>query len=410
MKMKSNFCLILVLFFGGFAFAQLDTYDQKIELKGVSDQWHKVILNEAVFAKVNNNLSDLRIYGVRTGKDTLEAPYILKIRKASTTKQDIGFNLLNSSKNTKGSYFTYEIATKESINEIHLDFSNQNFDWRIQLEGSHNLNEWFTILEDHRILSIQNNQTDYSFTSLTFPDSKYRYYRVLINTEDTPKLRSARIIRDETISADYTSYAVKKQEVDNAVIPKNTIVNIDLGKRVPLSFLKIKVSDTVDYYRAISIAYKSDSVNTEKGWKYNYSKLASGILTSIEKNEFRFQSKLAQHLRITIQNQDNQALQIQEVETKGYRHELVTRLTEPATYYLAFGKTQDRLPSYDISKVATNIPSELIALAMGDIEEIPKKEIAVASPLFENKLWLWVVMGLVIAVLGWFTLSMMRKK
>lgn len=408
--MKTSICLFLVLFFGGQVSAQLDTYDQKNELKGVSDQWHKVILNEAVFQKANSTLSDLRIYGVRAEKDTVEAPYILKIRKARTVKQDIGFKLLNSSKNAKGSYFTYEVATKESINEIYLDFNNQNFDWQIQLEGSQDLREWFTIIEDQRMLSIKNNQTDYSFTSLAFPDSKYRYYRVLIQTKDTPKLGSARIIRDETIPADYITYEVEKQKVDHTSLPKNTIVDVDLGKRIPLSYLKMKISDTIDYYRTIHVAYKSDSVHTEKGWRYNYTNMTSGTLTSVEKNEFRFKSTLAQHLRITIQNQDNQALHIQDITAKGYTHELITRLTQPATYYLAYGKTNDRVPSYDITKVATNIPEDLTTLELGTAQVIPKKEINIVAPLFENKLWLWLVMGVVIAVMGWFTLSMMRKK
>ncbi|MGF1557805.1 MAG: DUF3999 domain-containing protein, partial [Flavobacteriaceae bacterium] len=179
---------------------------------------------------------------------------------------------------------------------------------------------------------------------------------------------------------------------------------------IPLSYLKINVSDAIDYYRPVSIAYIRDSVHTEKGWKYNYHHLTSGIMTSLEKNEFHFESTLVKQLRITLQNQDNQALTIENVEPKGYVHELVTRLNTPATYCLAFGKINDKVPSYDIAKVTTNIPENLTALQMGPVQEIQKKETDKAAPLFENKLWLWAVMIVIILILGWFTLTMMRNR
>jgi hypothetical protein len=30
------------------------------------------------------------------------------------------------------------------------------------------------------------------------------------------------------------------------------------------------------------------------------------------------------------------------------------------------------------------------------------------KPLFENKLWLWTIMILIIGILGWFSLKMMK--
>ena len=36
------------------------------------------------------------------------------------------------------------------------------------------------------------------------------------------------------------------------------------------------------------------------------------------------------------------------------------------------------------------------------------KEVKKVSPIFENKLWLWAVMGVIILLLGWFTFKMIR--
>ncbi len=151
-------------------------------------------------------------------------------------------------------------------------------------------------------------------------------------------------------------------------------------------------------------------METEKGWKYSYANLASGTLTSIEKKGFQFETTLAQKLRVIIENYDNRPLQIESAKAKGYIHELVARFSEPATYYLTYGNDQTKKPYYDIVQAATKIPDNLSRLTLRDVQEIPKKAAQTGSPLFENKLWLWGVMGLVILVLGWFTVRMMGKR
>lgn len=402
---------IFLFFFGWMglstAFAQLDTYSYKQELKGITEQWHSIPLSNSVFDKVNPDMSDVRIYGV-TENDTLEAPFVFRIAKGNLTKKEVDFNLLNTASNTKGHYFTYEIPTTEAINEIYLNFENQNFDWRLQLEGSQDQTEWFTLLEDYRILSIKNNQTDYGFTDVSFPKSKYRYYRLLINSKDKPELRSASIRLDDKTDGTYENYPVTYMNIEQQ--DKRTIIDIDIKKRVPVSYLQFKVTDDVDYYRPISIQYVYDSIITEKGTKYSYRNLTSGTLTSVENNSFNFPTTLAQRFRATIENYDNQPLKIEAAEAKGYEHLLVARFTEPATYYLVYEKAQGQLPQYDISQAVAKIPDSPTRLTLGDEQRIPKKSVSKMSPLFENKLWLWGSMGVVILVLGWFTLRMIRKE
>lgn len=401
----------LLLFFGCFscalAFGQLDTYDHKMEVSGIEDQWHKLELPDSVFEEVSQSMNDLRIYGV-TETDTIEAPYILKVGASKHLRKAIDFKVLNAASNSNGYYFTYEIPTTEAIDQIQLDFENENFDWRAILEGSQNQNEWFTLLDDYRILAIKNGQTDYSFTNLDFKNSKYRYYRVLIKSKEKPLIKTAKISIDSKIEGKFRDYTVSYMNINED--GKQTILDIDLKKRLPISSLKIDVSDEVDYYRSFTIAYLSDSLETEKGWRYNYRNLSSGTLNSIEKNEFTFPTTLAQRFRVTVQNQDNQPLQIESASARGYVHDLIARFTKPATYYLAFGKANVRKPQYDILQSATKIPANLSIVTLDEVQDIPKNELPTVAPLFENKLWLWLVMGVIILVLGGFTFKMIQKK
>ncbi len=406
-QIKNKISLLLGCLYSFCAIAQLDTYNYKTELSEVDDLWHSVQLPENVFGEIGQDMNDIRIYGI-SATDTIEAPYVLKVGHENMRRTAVDFKLLNKTSNSKGYYFTYEVPTKEAINRIQLDFENENFDWKIALEGSQNQNEWFTLLDDYRILSIQNAQTNYRFSNLNFSNAKYRYYRVLVKANEKPELLRAKISVNTKSKNKYQEFGVTYMNVSDK--NKQTVLELDLKKRLPISFLKINVSDEIDYYRPFSIEYLSDSVQTEKGWRYIYRNLSSGTLSSIEKNGFSFPTTLAQKLRVTISNYDNQPLTIEGVSTKGYVHELIARFSKPAKYYLAFGKKNDRKPQYDIAQTGVKIPTEISTLTLGKAQKLPKKALFKASPLFENKLWLWLIMGAVILVLGGFTLKMMQKK
>jgi len=409
MKVKTRFNTLIFLFICALSFAQLDTYDHKIELSGITDQWHSLIIPQEVYAVTSNNLSDIRIYGV-TSKDTLEAPYILKVASDKKLLKNIDFKLINSSNKKDNYFFTFEIPKIELINEILLDFKNENFDWMVVLEASQDQKDWFTILEDYRILSINNKQTDYKFTQLNISPSKYKYYRIAIQSDTKPELNKATIRLEEKIKLKYednSNFVIKSTEDDERNV---TDIQIDLDQRYPVSKLKLNVTDTYDYYRPIRIQYASDSVKSEKGWRYHYQNLFNGTLNSIEENEFKFTSSLVQKLKITIQNHDNQPLKISGVKVKGLEKQLIARFTKNAAYYLAYGKENDRNPNYDITKSLAKIPKSITTLSFGSEQAIPKKQAETKNPLFENKFWLWAIMGVIILVLGAFTLKMMSKK
>ena len=315
---------------------------------------------------------------------------------------------MNRVHNTKGYYFTYELPNKETINEIILDLKDQNFNWEITLEGSQHQKQWFTILEDYRILSINNHQTNYTFTTLKFSDTSYRYYRLLIKSDVEPKLATVKILKKAKKEAAYRNYQVQSFQVKEQ--EKNTIVDVELSTKVPLDFLTVTVDDNFDYYRSISIQYLADSVKSEKGWHYNYRPLTTKTLSSMEDNSFELPSILAKKVRIIISNYDNQPLNISRVALRGLIHTLTTRFTAPANYFMVYGKNTDKSPNYDIAKTKLILPQKITNLNLGKTIDIPKKESITTAPLFENKWWLWGITGLIIILLGYFTIGMMKKE
>ncbi|WP_372792354.1 DUF3999 family protein [Lutibacter sp.] len=410
MKLKNKINILILLFFCSFSYAQINQYSYKRELQGITKPWHKIILPEEIFGKVSPNLVDMRIYGINSSNDTIEASYMLQLKKEKIVDTNVNFKLLNSSHNEKGYYFTLEVPTEDAINELKLDFNQPNFDWKINLEGSQNQQEWYKIVNDYRILSIKNSETNFQFTKVTFPTSKYRFFRLLIKSDEKPDLSIAKIAHYETNNGSFNNYTIENIKTIQQKEQQITQLEINLKSPVPVSSIKMNVKDNFDFYRPITIEYLADSLKTEQGWKYQYEFLTSGTLNSIEKNEFKFESTILQKLKISIYNHDNKPLTIDTISVNGYVHELIVRFTEPATYFLTYGNKNAIKSSYDIERFTSKIPNTLTVLNLGQVQLIDKKEILKKEPLFKNKNWLWAVMTVIILLLGWFSVKMMQKK
>lgn len=407
--MKIKICFLLLLFTFTCTYGQKNDFNYKREIIGITDQWHKLEIPNEIFGKLSPDLEDLRIIGISEQNDTLEAPYILHSTEDQIKNINVDFKLLNQSRNKNGYYFTFKVPTSNSINQIQLNFEQENFDWKASLEGSQDQQNWYSLIEDYRILSINNAHTNYQFTKLNFPNANYSFYRIGIKSKEKPNLESAALSLKEIVIGKSRKYGIKKTNSFENKKRKQTELDIDMGSPVLVNNLKIEVDELFDYYRPICIQYVTYSTKTEAGWKYNYQTLATGTLNSIEKNEFAFSNTSAQHLKLIISNNDNQALTIRAIEIRGSVYELMVRFSKPAKYFLCYGNNNMRRPNYDISRFSDNVPKSITTLGLGDEEIITKSESPKPEPLFANEKWLWAVMALIILILGGFTLKMIKK-
>lgn len=408
--MNSKISIVLGLLFSLCfkVFGQLSKYQYKRELIDVTDDWHAIRLPDDLFKNSAPDLSDLRIYGVTKDNDTVEAPYVLRQNEEKRLDKNVVFKYVNKSTTQKGSYSTFKVTHEAIINQIELDYESDNFDRLIRVEGSQNLKDWHTVVNDFRVLSIKNKAINYAFTTVSFPDAKYAYFRVFTKGNNAPQIKKATITLQESEKAKYNTYAVKS--IQTREKDKKTSINIDLKTAVPVSYIRIEDTNDYDFYRSIRIKYLRDSTKINKEWKYNYQNLAYGTLNSIEKNEFKFHSTVMNKIEVIIDNQDNEPIDIGAIVIKGYTHELITRFTKSAKYYLAYGNKNVGKPSYDLQYLTDKIPENPKLVQLGMEKAIERKGEKVITPLFENKIWLWIVMGVVILLLGGFTLSMMKKK
>jgi hypothetical protein len=406
-KKNKGIVLILVLFVYNFSFGQTNDHLYKRQLKGVKDQWHKILLPLDMYAKVSEDLSDVRIYGYTQNGDTSEVPYITQIPESQALPKELEFSLINSAAKSDGFYFTFQMADQVLISEIMLYFVEQNYDWKIKLEGSQDLKDWFTIVDNYRILSIKNGITDYQFGKVLFPPSKYNYFRFFIKSKEKPTLQQAKVLTiqklDIPLSKRQNKYTISENKKE-----KTTTVDIILSSFVPVSEVSIYSEKKIEFYRSFELKVLRDSTKLASGsWTYHYGNIKSGTFSSLDDNQFSFNNTWTKKLRCIIQNHDNAPVRIDSIQISGPDYYLIGRFDDKnMPFYLVYGDKRLYKPTYDIAHFTT--PDSVANLELGDEEMIKLDVVPQSPPLFENKWWLWILMVAIIIVLGGFTLKMMK--
>ena len=410
MRQKTKFFILIFMGFTAFLVAQQNTYNYKRNLENITYKWHYISLPDAMVGKLKPNLSDIRIYGITTTKDTIEAPYFVDVLAEKIIKNTIAFEIINTTKAKNGYYYTFKTEKEANLETLNLKFSNPNFDWLTTLEGSQNQLDWFTILEDYRIVSIKNESTDYNFSKLKFKPTKYTYYRLLVKSDAQPNLVSATLNNFEITNGNYSAFKVKNTQVKTLKKEKKTVIKLTLTQPYALSKLDFNIEKQFDYYRPLTIEYLSDSLKTEKGWNYYYKTLYTGTLSSFEANRFKFESTVCKTLRLTVYNNDNEPLTLNTVEAFGYKHQLTARFTTNAKYSLVYGNKSAIKPRYDILNFKKNIPKSLNTLTLGEELLITNADdVLEPKSTFFNTYWLWAILAIIIALLAVFTLKMMKN-
>ncbi|WP_075590865.1 DUF3999 family protein [Labilibacter marinus] len=400
--------IFILSFITSHIFAQQSDYKYQREIVGVDSLWHQLTLPDDIYPFINQDLSDLRVIGVTGREDTIEAPYVLSEKATAYDYEEVEFAIINKTRNKSAYYYTFQLSKEMAINEIKLDFKKDNYDWNVQLEGSHNQKEWFTVLSDYRIVSIKNEMTDYHFSKLSFPNANFEFFRLKIPSNKNPRLKNAKLVHAVVKEGEERKFTIKNTRLVENDKNHTTEVFAQLDKSVRISKIKIKVKDEFDYYRPVTLSYLKDSVKTETGWIYNYENLAFGTLNSLGKNEFAIKSRTINNLRLRIENKENEPLNIGLIEVTGYTNVMTIRFAKPGKYILCYGNETARKPVYDIQRFINRIPQDSYFVTLGKHTLTKSVEVEPAKNII-SKYWLWAIMLVVIALLGWFSVKLLKE-
>jgi hypothetical protein len=403
---RRNFILVSFILYSVNCAAQ-PQFRFKRSIAGVdSEAWYSLSLPPQIFSDLNSQLSDLRLYSVND-TDTLEVPYILDIKENELVRETVHLPLFNKSSREGVLYLTFESKTGQQINSIDLKFHEQNYFGVVALEGSFDQREWFAIAQGQRIVSIKNNREEYDLSTVNFPVSRYRYFRVAVTSDARLNFREASFQYNKITAGIYHDIPLA-WELASDKKTRRSMITVKLQHYVPVTSIAVRADSTGDYYRSFRIEAVRDSAQTANGWIKYFETLYEGNLTSFERNEFNFDWKMAKEMRIVIEDLDNAPLAISKISAAGPDVQVISRL-RPGQNIMLYGAETLTSPSYDLTYFENKIPGAPRIATFEPAQDVTIDESG-ARPLFESKIWLWSIMGLMIMALGFFTIRMMKEK
>ncbi len=394
------------------SFAQIDSYSFKRQLNKVEkENYCTLMLSPEVMARSKSNLSDIRIYNI-ANSDTTEVPYLMNWMGSNIKEVSIPFQLINDTYNEKCcSYVTLKFSKKQTINQIKLNVSDSNFDKRLKIEGSNDNKEWFTIKEHLRIVRFRNASEDYSYTTLNFNSSEFTYFRIKFDDDGSSRINvtEAYAFENQLIEGKYSDLKISdKKQIENKKEKTSEII-IDFPFSYLVNYITIKSNYKTDFYRNINIYGSSGTIKTEKGDIENWYMINTSIFSSIENNIINCNNSKTKKLKLEIINYDNEPLAIDEIKAFAEQCQLVANLPQSENLYLVYGKENDNSPNYDLIHFKDKIPNELSVVDYGT-EQVKLISIDKPEQLIKSKMWLWIVMGVVLVIIGYFALSMLKKE
>ena len=409
MKKKHSFILLFSLLFLTNAFSQSTNFKYKREVSGVNTTWHKLSLPLDIFEHCNENGSDFRILSINEN-DTIESAYILKTEEDKIERVEIPIKTIQKSNNENGYFYTFVNEKEEAINEIQLQFGLANFEFLVDLEGSFDQKEWFQFIKEERLLSISNSQVQFTHSKVAFTEVKYPFIRLRVQSKTNPQLLQTSIFREIKTEGKKVEVLTFLSEIVQNKKEKESIIYLDFNKKVPLNSLELEIDSKIDFYRDIQIFVFTDSVKTEKGWIENYRSIFQGNLNSFQKPIFHFEKTIGKKFKIVVYNQDNEPLIFMNSIAKTFETYLLVRFVEAKKHYLMYGNANAEFPNYDVTLFEKNIPQNISEATLTEEINLETEDIESQKPLFENKMWLYGIMAIIILLLGWFSIKMIKGK
>jgi hypothetical protein len=377
-------------------------YQRKLDQIKV-EGWYQVTVPSSVLTKLKSDFSDLRLYPVNIG-DSLEVPYLLKIRKDETETVQATIIPFNESRKNKALFFTIANTTQDALNTAELVFENKNYQAWVSIEGSNDQKSWFEIADSAKIISLQQGPLQYEYNRIDFPISNYRYLRFQVKSKELLTLSGVTFFSRKVNKG---SYAFSTRNFTREEKSKESILTTQKNQSELISKVVICAEDGQMFYRNLRVEYLTDSAKTENGWHYYYQPIQTSIFNSFHADTLEFEPQLLNQLRIVIENNDNPPVKIKSINTFSPEVQLISYL-KPGTYKLVYGNPKVYAPNYDLAHFEKG-DIRLNESLLQSEEKLEVKSEQKSLSWFENKIWLWSILLIIVGVLGYFTVQMMRK-
>ncbi|MBC7865035.1 MAG: hypothetical protein IAF38_18825 [Bacteroidia bacterium] len=408
-----------------------------------------VPLDAGMLALTQSNFDDYRVYQDNDG-DTAEVPYLFKWQDDVTETFTSQGNIIDRNYISGGTqYLTVEFPEQARVNQMELNISQSNFDKYVKIDCSNDNKNWKTIQSRLRIVGLNWWDAYYRSTILNFNESSFKYFRLTISNVDwSPykghmgnisidgisitynKCLSASFKKTEGLKISRKEFRYDPSEKNDTIIygafnelPPNpkairnrrtdfknplnpTELRIVLPASAYIHHIRVSSKDSGDFYRMCFINVMDNYADFKNNTGYI---IDQHIFSSITNNTYNLGNAFGKYVLVKIYNYNNKELKDLDVEIYTQNARLICQLEQQKDYFVAYGKSNDYHPQYDLEYFQQKLPDSYNEVVLGPQQRAADAVVIKKEALIKNKMWLWIVMGVLIVFLSFFAFKLMKK-
>lgn len=390
--MLKNNILVLISFICATAAAQNFSVKAKLEAVDKSG-FYSINITPQLSSYITGDFRDLRIadnkekfvaYIVRTTQPVFSARNYITLPVIKNALADSGRSELILQNND---------ARKISV--IALILKNAAVSRTATINGSDDMDHWFTIDEDIYFQKQFVTGSDKYVQTIRFPTSTYKYLKIVIeNRKNNPlNIIEAGIYADAEHTATL-SYITNPVPAFNQKDSSDNITYLKIRQAASCHFDRIRlfIESPHFYKRNIDIVTSESTTSFE--------------LVSGKETPFNVETCNDTSFLIKIYNGDNPALKVDSVFTEQENKQIVTYLEAGKIYYLLMHDSSAINPVYDLKQFKDSISYDIQSLNIVSFEKLNTGK--PGTGILVSKNWIWPVIIAMIIILVFFTVRLTK--
>ncbi len=408
--------------------ARADTPDEKWQfLKPIilpsdlpAGQLVEFELDPEVYAHAQPGLGDIRLTAIGADGER-EIPYQLLVEAGDQRRAAVPVEMqdLGHIPNDHTSFVLRVQSEGDLHSEVEIQTSSVNFQRRVAVSASDDGETWRILEENGKIFHFSIPERGFSAgdTSVQYPSSSARFLRVQIFDEgqDPLSIHGAVVLFAETLEPRRHHLALDIVERTEDAERKQTILLLRaFYPGFPADSIKLDIPHR-NFYREVALEGSYDSTywiplqSGEVLYDFDTPRLVG------DDRELRFGESRYLYYRITIFNEDNPPLPVEEPVASGYARKIVFAADAGDTHRLYYGNPEASAPSYELEKLLPYLDTEDLPVARLGGHDVnpafgipePPSEIV---PFTERYPWLLPgVVGAAALLVGLFLASLIRQ-
>lgn len=379
----------------------------------------EVALDRDVYAHARPGLGDIRVAEADPAADR-ETPYQLIVEAGDHRRAAVPVKMrdLGHVPDEYTSFILDLQSAGDLHSEVEIQTTSANFQRRVSIAGSDDRETWRTLEENGRIFNLSIPERGFSTgdTRVAYPASGARFLRVRIYDEGQEPLsiRGGLVFFAQQLQPRRHYLPLVITERTDDVERKETRLLLDAGRAgFPANSIRLDIPQR-NFYRQAALEGSNDTLawapvqSSETLYDFDTPKF-TGSDQSMGFGESRYR-----YYRITIFNEDNPPLPVENARASGFVRKLIFSAEAGKSYRLYYGNPEASAPSYELERIFPYLVTEnLPAARLGP--HTPNPAFAEPAPprprpFTERYPWLLpVVVAAAALLVGFFLASLVRQ-